>query len=239
MPQTPSGDTHLYAINGNRSGFAVRLVRGGHRIEKSFAEGKHGGRDAALAYAVRWRDEMVRLHTPASRRELAAKPRANGGPTPGVTSECDRHGQVKLWRAKTYVSPGVILQKTFSLKKWGRAARAMATAERRRQLEHLTGLRWVHPDEQRLRRAAPRRAALPPLPPPVPDGQRLRRNNQSGYPGVVPRRGSDGRRRYWTVQTTVGGRWVSRSFSIATYGSAVALILAVWERNVQCGLQRR
>ena len=233
MPKGQPNDAARYAIHRLRYGWVVRLVRGGRRLEKSFSDRAHGGQETALVFAQGWRDEMLRMHQPAPRRQLAAKPRSNGGPMPGVTRELDARGKVRLWRAKTYVGAGLILQKTFSVARWGRTAKAMAVEERQAQLLSVTGLRRVHPAEQKLRGAPRRRDALPALPPPVAAARIVRSTNQSGYSGVVMRVGPDGRPRHWTAQTTVGGRWVSRSFSIEKLGEPVALLLAIWAREDQ------
>ena len=233
MPKGQPRDASRYAISRMRYGWAVRLVRGGRRLEKSFSDRAHGGQDAALVFAQRWRDGMLRTHSPAPRRELATRQRSNGGPVPGVTRELDARGEVRLWRAKTYVRSGVILQKTFSVARWGALAGSMAVAERQAQLLAVTGLRRVHPAEEGLRAAPPPRGALPVVPKPVSASRIVRQTNRSGYPGVVMRLGSDGRPRHWTAQTTVGGRWVSRSFSIEKLGEPVALLLAIWAREDQ------
>ena len=234
MPKGQRNDTDRYAINRIRYGWAVRLTRGGRRIEQRFTDREHGSSAAALLYAQRWRDEMLRTHPPLSRRESANRPRPNGGEIPGVTFECDRHGAIKLWRAKTYIGPGRVLQKTFSIARWGQAAQDMAVAERERQLAEMTGLKRVHPVEEELRTAPPPSSALPALDPPVEKARLLRSTNRSGFAGVVLRRGPGGIPQHWTAQSTAGGRWVSRSFSIKTYGEPLALTLAILERLIQC-----
>lgn len=61
-------------------------------------------------------------------------------------------------------------------------------------------------------------------------GERLRQlQSMEGHcPGLVFREA--GGRSYWTAQTTQGGRWVSRSFSIQEHGEEMALLLAIMER---------
>ncbi|HZF83387.1 MAG TPA: hypothetical protein VE084_07790 [Burkholderiaceae bacterium] len=149
---------------------------------------------------------------------------------PGVTPELDRNGRTKLWRAKTYVGPGKVLQKTFSSVRFGSSAMRLAIAERQRQLRALSGRSHVHPAEEELRNFPPsRKGGLPPLPKVLPANQVLRSTNASGYPGVVRRAN------HWTAQSTMDGKWVSQSYRIDRFGEEVALILAVWARLDQLG----
>ena len=143
---------------------------------------------------------------------------------PGVTPELHDNGEVKLWRVKTYVRKGEILQKTFSISTYGRRAEGLAIAERLKHLQAIEGLSWVHPSERKIRSAAPSRKTLPALPEPRPANEVPRSINTSGFPGVVRRA------HHWTAQTVKGSRWVSQSFRVDVLGEEVALILAVWAR---------
>ena len=230
----------MYAISRRTYGWSVRLVRSGVRHEKSFSDRAYGGREHALCSARDWRDAMLAQHPPPPRRERAGQPRrrrieaaaGQRAAQAGVTPELDRSGRVKLWRAKTYLAQGTVLQKTFSVARWGAAAEPMAHAERRRQLQQMEGLCHIHPAEPALRARA---IAHPPeRPRPQPSeaaADVLRSTNTSGCPGVVLRK--SGSRSYWTAQTTRNGQWVSRSFSVATHGNEVALLLAIMERHAQ------
>lgn len=214
----------FYAITRRQYGWVVRLVRDHQRFERSFSDRAYGGESKALIHATNWRNQIVREHPPLARREKVMRPRGGSGPIPGVTPELDKRGRVTRWRAKTYVSSGTILQKTFSVAVYGCAAEQLAMDERRRQLEFVKGLSWVHPAEHKLRSSAPARRALPVIPERVPANQIARSTNSSGFPGVVRRT------KYWTAQTTIGGKWVSQSFRVDRHGEEVALILAVWAR---------
>lgn len=162
------------------------------------------------------------------------RPAGGNGPMPGVTPELDRTGRIKLWRAKTYVGPRKVLQKTFSSVRYGRSAMRLAIEERQRQLQALRGRSHVHPAEPELRTSPPSRTRkLPPVPDVPPTNQVRRATNTSGYPGVV-RRGN-----HWTAQSTMGGKWVSQSYRIDRLGEEVALILAVWARLDQLEASRR
>jgi len=231
----------LYAISRRTYGWTVRLVRSGVRHERSFSDRAYGGRERALRSARDWRDAMLVLHPPPQRRERAQRPRRRriepaAGPAAleaGVTPELDRRGRIRLWRAKTYLGEGRVLQKTFSIARWGAEAEPMARAERRRQLELMRGRRHPHPAEPALRARALARPPVVPLPQAPAAADVVRSTNTSGYAGVVLRKA--GSRRYWTAQTAQGGEWVSRSFSIARYGEEVALLLALMERQAQRG----
>ncbi|MBS0426680.1 MAG: hypothetical protein JSR41_05275 [Proteobacteria bacterium] len=238
MGRGKANATPLYGIHRRKYGWTVRVVRAGIRYERSFSDRAFGGDTQALEHAQYWRNSILVLHPPTSRRERAERPRARRVQTnsselrAGVTAEMDRRGRLILWRAKTYLGPGTIMQKTFSIARWGNQAEAMAHQERERQLNLMQGLRHVHPAEELLRTGAGVQRDQPPSLIAAPEpADVLRSTNSSGYPGVVRR--TSGERTYWTAQTTQGRRWVSRSFSIDKYGEEVALLLAVMERQAQ------
>lgn len=225
MPKDRFNSPDFYALYRRASGWTVRLTRQGRRFEKSFSDRAFGGQANALDHARSWRDQVVRAHPPPLRSQRATRRVGGSGPVPGVTPELDRDGRVKLWRAKTYVAPGKLLQKTFSSARYGRSAMRLAIEERHRQLQAVRGRCHVHPAEKELRRSPPSgKRGLPSMPTVLPANQVPRSTNASGYPGVVRRAN------HWTAQTTTGGRWVSRSYRIDRLGEEVALILAVWER---------
>ena len=231
MKGQPNSD-ELYAIYRRDRGWTVRFVRSGKRHEKNFADSMFGGPDPALESAQAWRDGMLALHPPGPRRERAQKARRAQPAVAGVTAELGPSGQIRLWRAKTYVAAGRVLQKTFSVGRYGASAETLAHAERQRQLRLLTGLCRVHPSEEALRSRAQRKKLRPA--PPVPAlavADVVRSTNTSGYPGVVLR--SRAGRSYWTAQSTQGGKWTSRSFSIERHGNEVALLLALMARQEQ------
>lgn len=230
MPKGQYNRDKFYAISRGRYGWSVRLTRDGQRIEKSFSDRTFGGEAKALVHARAWRDQIVREHPPRPRREKAMRPRGGSGPIPGVTCDLDARGRAMLWRAKTYVGPGKVLQKTFGVTRYGSQALQLAIEERQNQLRLVDGLAWVHPAERRLRNAAPSRRPLPRVPDPAPANQVPRSTNTSGFPGVIRRA------RHWTAQTVEGGKWVSQSFRIDRYGEEVSLILAVWARLDQLGV---
>lgn len=224
MPRGQFNVARFYAISRHTYGWVVRLTRDGKRFERSFSDRAYGGEANALAHATNWRDQTVREHPPLARREKVMRPRGGSGPIPGVTPELDDNGKVKLWRVRTYAGKDQILQKTFSVVRYGNYAEQLAIDERHRHLQLIHGKSWIHPAERKLRKGLPSRRRLPVVPDALPTNQIVRTTNTSSFPGVVRRA------RHWTAQTTTGGKWVSQSFRIDHYGEEVALILAVWAR---------
>lgn len=230
VPSAPSN----YGIFEGSLGWEVRLVRGGTTHLKQFYFRAFGGREEAFAHAQAWRDEVVRGHPPASRRERASRVRSNNtSGISGVSLQRDREGRPLLWLASTYLGPGNVLRKAFSLGRWGAEARNLAIAERQIQLGQMNGLAHVHPAEPWVRAGRGGERALPAIPVPVQPAEVVRRNNRSGIAGVVRRKGRNGHPGYWTAQTFVEGVAVTRSFSVLKQGEEKARRLAVEERRRQ------
>jgi hypothetical protein len=233
MPKGVPGAPASYGIFEGPLGWEVRLVRDGKKYLKQFFFRAYGDRDKALAHAQAWRDELVRAHPPQSRRDRASKLRSNNtSGIPGVSVQCDREGRPVLWLASTYIGPGQILRKAFSIGRWGAQAQALAIAERESQLSRMAGLAHVHPAEPWVRAGRVERV-LPDVPPPISRPELVRTNNRSGVAGVVRRKGRNGHPGYWTAQTFVDGVAVTRSFSVLTEGEEKARALAVEERRRQ------
>jgi len=231
MPKGVPSARSNYGIFEGALGWEVRLLRSGTTYLKQFYFRAFGGRQEAFAHAQAWRDEIVRSHPPVARRERASRVRSNNtSGIPGVSLQCDRFGRPMLWLASTYLGPGNVLRKAFSLGRWGDEARNLAIAERQSQLAQMSGLAHVHPAEPWVRAGRATERALPAIPPPVPPAEVVRRNNRSGVAGVVRRRGRNGHPGYWTAQTFVEGVAVTRSFSVLTEGEEKARALAIEER---------
>jgi len=227
----------FYGIFESPLGWEVRLVRGGKKYARQFYFRAYGGRDAALVHAQAWRDDMVRHHPPVARRERASRLRSNNtSGVPGVSLQCDRNGRPVLWLASTYLGPGKVLRKAFSINRWGAEARNLAIAARQSQLACMNGLAHVHSAEPWVRAGHGTERVLPAIPPPVPRPEVVRSNNRSGVAGVVRRRGRNGHPGYWTAQTFVDGTTLTRSFSVRTHGEDEARALAVEERARQLQL---
>lgn len=218
----------LYAIHRAARGWEVHLMRQKKSYRRLFSDAKYGNQEAALAAAQAWRDEIIQMMVPQPRVQRVQRRRSNSsGPIPGVTAEYDSAGEIKLWRAKTYVDEGRVLQKTFSIHRYGATAQSLAIAERMRQLTEVTGLSAVHPEEPRLRAAPPRTEDGPE---PLRTDRLIRQTNRSGVTGVVFRAAGGG---WWTAQTTIGGQWVSQSFSVKQLGDTEAFARAVAARREQ------
>ncbi|MDQ8035504.1 MAG: hypothetical protein REJ50_26155 [Bordetella sp.] len=227
MPKGIENTAELYGIYRRAASWTVRIVRGGKRHERGFSDAMYGGRESSLTWAQHWRNKILKRFPPPARAALASMPKSsNATGHAGVTYELDARGEIKLWRAKTYVSRTKVLQRTFSVSRWGASAESRAREERASQLQQLTGRRQVHAQERQLRRQPVGSA------PPAPAARSIevvRRSNTSGFDGVVRRRNPSGRE-HWTAQVTKDGRWTSRSYSIARLGEEVALILALMDR---------
>lgn len=229
----------MYGISRVSTSWRVTLSRGQQRFLRGFAFSRYGGEAAALLCAQAYRDEIVRQHPPMERREVAQKLRmTNKSGVSGVTFRSNAKGEIVSWHAITRVSPDRLLTKSFGVGRYGAAqAECLAIAEREKQLEQMKGLRKVHPAEPRVRAKAQRapaaaKAALSREPKPLVDI--LRRNNNSGLPGVSCIKGADGQPRYWLAKTGgMDGRSVSESFSVKTHGDEKARLLAIDARRVQ------
>ncbi len=229
---TPS-DASMYGITRRALDWNVRLVRDGVRHDRTFSFLVFGGQAQALQAAQAWRDLLVRTNPPVSRRERASRLRStNSSGIAGVSLQYDRHGEPLLWLASTYIGPGQVLRRAFSIRRWGADARRLAIKAREQQLAQMHGLAKVHPAEDSLRLADP---PPPPreLPAQLPRSAIPRRNNRSSVPGVVRRAGRGHHLGYWTAQTMREGRATSKSFSVSEYGEEGAKALAIDERERQ------
>lgn len=191
----------MYGISRGPRGWKVQLKRSGVTLFRQFGFKMHQGEMAALLRAQAWRDQMVKKHPPVSRRRRANVLRRNNKTgIPGVACQVDTDGNPIAWIAKTYLGPGEVANKYFSLRRFGPEAKLLAIAERQAQLRRMPGLARPHPDEADLRRAPPR--PLPAdCPPPVAAREVVRRNNKSGIAGVAFRRRHPADSGRWTAVT--------------------------------------
>ncbi|HEX7893646.1 MAG TPA: AP2/ERF family transcription factor [Terriglobales bacterium] len=214
----------------------MAIQRDGVTFAKIFSVSVYGSKAAALRQAQAWRDEIVRQHPPATRQQFAATSRRNNtsGYT-GVKLLKNREGTPRYWEASTRLGPGNTVRKFFSIKRHGDAhAKELAIAERQRQLELLDGRIQTHPDEAKLRETpVPRLLPSDNKRPKRLPQESLNTTNTSGYPGVTFRVDKNWNIPYWMAITRVGGKTMSRSFSIKRYGDAQAKRLAVAERQRQ------
>jgi len=149
----------MYGITrtmGNRDGpgWIVALMRNGVRLSKPFPFSIFGGEEAALIRAEAWRDDVAKKHPPASRQQRATQLRStNKTGIPGVTCLFGPDGEPRSWVARTQISPDKKLHAKFSIRRYGLDAKLLAIAARQKQLQHLTGLAFVHPSETVVREA--------------------------------------------------------------------------------------
>lgn len=145
----------MYGITEQSTYWLVKIQRRGQFFTCRFSFIQCGGREKALAMARAWRDDIVALQPPVERQERANQPRRNNKTGfPGVSCLLWPDGRPRQWLAKTYVGPGRLLQKAFSVSRYGDDAQRLAIAERQRQLEQMQGLARLHPAEERVRSAS-------------------------------------------------------------------------------------
>ena len=227
----------FYGVEEQKNCWLVSLSRNSRRWVKAFAFNMYGGRHLALQAAQAWRDVVVREHPPILRRDKASSCRSdNKTGISGVTCLYRKDGGVERWVAKTQLGrEGRILQKSFSVSRYGDRARELAVAERQKQLEQMEGRILRHPA------ADPGRLPILQAPAVLPvllREQVVRRDHQSGVVGVSCVRSSDGLVRAWVASTQLApGRRLTASFSVKTYGEEGARALAIRARRAQ--LERR
>ncbi|WP_431127520.1 AP2/ERF family transcription factor [Variovorax paradoxus] len=236
MPLGKIKSAAMYGIRLRVGHWAVAIQRDGVTLGKIFSFTVYGSQAAALRQAQAWRDEIVRQHPPATRQQFAATSRRNNtsGYT-GVKLANDRDGIPRYWEASTRLGPGNTVRKFFSIKRYGNAhAKELAIAERQRQLELIEGRIQTHPDEAKLREIpVPRLLPADHKRPKRLPQESLNTSNTSGYPGVSFRVDKNWNIPYWMAITRVGGKTMTKSFSIKRYGDAQAKRLAIAERQRQ------
>ena len=119
--------------------WVVNIKRHGQLFARNFQDGTYGGKQAAWLMAEAYRDALIRLVPPYTRRELKAMTRvSNKSGTTGV-SALVRKGRIQAWRANLSVS-GVTHSRYFSVKEHGDQAKALAIAARQELVD-------AHPDK--------------------------------------------------------------------------------------------
>jgi len=112
----------------------VNIKRQSKDIQRNFYDQTLGGREIALTMAIAWRDAVLRLIPPVTKRQAQISLRSTN--TSGVSgvSPVRLKGQPQGWRA-TLQTPERSYIKTFSFKTYGAHAKELAIAERKRLLE--------------------------------------------------------------------------------------------------------
>jgi hypothetical protein len=130
--------------------WTVRIQRRGIVWRRSFADGKHGGKAAALRAARAFRDEVIAGHPPMTRAAYAAIRRKNNrSGFPGVCRilDADRLGDGKIirrsyWLAFWTTADGKQERRKFSIERLGEK-KAFEGARKSRE-EGLTSLKSLH-----------------------------------------------------------------------------------------------
>lgn len=144
-------------------GWQVRVYRFGKTFSKLFSDRKHGGRDAARAAALAYRDglegDVAALpETPRPRRLVRAFPDGRDGAT-GVARAIkhDRRGLAhEVYTVSWNPSPGVARGTSFSIRRYGEAeAFRRACALRWAKMREIHGDRYdvASPDDLVRRKA--------------------------------------------------------------------------------------
>jgi hypothetical protein len=230
----------LYGIEEQKRCWLVSLTRYTKRWVKSFAFSMYGGREPALLVAQAWRDRIAREHPPILRRDKATTVyRNNKSGIPGVVCLYRKDGSIERWLAKTHlVQEGRILQKSFSVSRYGERAKELAISERQKQLEQMEGRIHKHPATDTSNRLAtePQLFTARPV---LQRVQVIHRNNRSGVAGVSCVRSRDGQPSAWVAKTQLApGKTLWSQFSIRQFGNEKAKGLAIQERARQLAQRR-
>ena len=238
MPIGVSNPLAMYGILRVKDRWDVSIVRDGKRHRKAFMFSTHG-EEGGLVAAQAWRDQIVATYPALSRREQAQRARADTkGELPGIFCRRDADGRPMLWTAHTQCGPGKMLQKSFSVGRYGDSARDMAIRERERQLTQMRGVVFGLLDAEgrqllEQHAAEPEPTVIEPIRWPVPSTGLLNQSNTSGFAGVHLQKGRNGKPRAWAARTRGGHVTQSKLFPIAKYGYAKAKELAIAERQMQ------
>jgi hypothetical protein len=146
MPRGIPNSNPMYGISGYGTHWCVDLRRDKVRMVKVFYFNTQGGRKGALTKVKAYRDQLVREHLPVLKRKIAERVRRdNKSGISGVYFREDPAGRNAMWIAMTRVSPTKAVSKAFSVGRYGPNAKALAVAERQKQLEQMTGYASRHP----------------------------------------------------------------------------------------------
>ncbi len=115
----------------------VTLRRRTKQLSKSFTDLKHGGRAAALAKAIAWRDRTAGGAT-LSMQEFHAKVRTNNrSGVSGVQKYFKRNQPEGWWQARIKLADGRQMTRSFSIKKYGDEDAFRRAVAARRELLRL------------------------------------------------------------------------------------------------------
>lgn len=233
-----------YGIYPSHDRVSFELVRNGHRHRKAFMHATYGGPKKALQAARAWRDSFLKEHPQQFKRDVIQRCRSdNSSGIPGVMASFDASGAVRLWIAVTQVRPGRVLRKAFSVGRWGKNAKALAIAERKKQLETmelhvLAGSHAARPNHIIQRhKGSPQPIALKvarqlptvsEIPPELPN-----KRQKVGCSGVWLIYAKSGAPTGWQAMTRIGYDRQTKVFKISDFGYEGALKEAIRERGNQ------
>jgi hypothetical protein len=142
---------HHYAIKRLRAGtgtwyWFVKFSRRGSFYERRFYDPKHGGTEAALQAAVRWRDAMMAKVRVLRMSEFCQQRRSNNtSGVPGVHFLRPPSQPEGIWQAKLKLGGGRSDTKSFSVLKHGeRRAFELAVEARQRMLAQAEDRAYVY-----------------------------------------------------------------------------------------------
>ena len=123
----------FHAKEADAPRWAVIVKRQGVSFARVFSDSMYGGKQSAHLMAQAYRDALMCLVPPYTRRDLSAKRRANNkSGIPGVSTILAK-GKIKAWRATLGVC-GETHSKYFSIREHGDKAKELAIAARQELL---------------------------------------------------------------------------------------------------------
>lgn len=130
-----------FDTDGQLRSWAVSIRRQGRTFQRTFSVARYGSPEQAKAAALAYRDEVLRMFPPMSRREFGTIVRSNNtSGVPGVSRRI-KDG-VAYWSAMVYHAGGRTKVRSFSVKEWGEdIAKAKAIATRLSMLRDVPG--WI------------------------------------------------------------------------------------------------
>ncbi len=231
--------------DGQLRSWAVSIRRQGRTFQRTFSVARYKSPEESKAAALAYRDEVLQMFPPMSRREFGTIVRSNNtSGVPGVSRRI-RDGEA-YWSAIVHQAGGRTKKRSFSVKQWGEdTAKAKAIAARMSMLRDVPGWITHQPDT----------AAAGLVPPPLvicsrapveTDGSRRRAPSPERRVYRQPLRWKtrDGWKTgaTWVAEYAAeDGRVRRRSFSVRTHGEEGARNLAqaqrkAWVEDLQtCG----
>jgi len=114
--------TRMERAESSTFGWQVRLQRRGMRYAKYFADRRHGGPEASLEAAKKWRDNLLTTFSEDERARVCSKSSRNSSGVVGVSKVtiAGANGVIYyFWQATWSPSPGQRRSIRFSVKKHG------------------------------------------------------------------------------------------------------------------------